>query len=107
VAPATAILDYDIPQWAHDGSPRDPKPYRLPQPRQFVFGLSAAAEENLRRALSVHSMTINGLTKAITRIRATWQVRQCQVPTDAVRNAESPNASVRTWIPATSDTSSS
>ena len=74
-APADAWLDYDIPRWQADGLPLDPRAYALPEPQRFTFRMSPEGEEKVLRVLAVHSMTQNGLAKAITRVRTNWQQR--------------------------------
>jgi hypothetical protein len=85
-APVTATLPFDIPKWVADGSPIDLFPYRLSTPQPFEFRLNDGAAEKLRRVLTLHQLTLNGLTKAVTRIRAEWQVRDC-IPVAAGRPA--------------------
>jgi len=77
VAPGIAMLDYDIQKWVSDGAPKDPAPYRLTEPQEFEFKVSATGERELRKAFQVWTADIKGLSKLVTRIQLAWQVRNC------------------------------
>ena len=77
LAPATALLSYDVRRWLADGMPRDSAAYRLPASRRFVFELSPQATRELEAAVRTWSTSLVGLTKGVTRIRAAAQVRDC------------------------------
>jgi radical SAM superfamily enzyme YgiQ (UPF0313 family) len=75
--PIQLSLQYDIPAWIRDGSPIDTTPYRLAAPRNFVLRLSAEGAHELEAALRVWTPQAIGLSKLITRIRFSAQVRDC------------------------------
>jgi radical SAM superfamily enzyme YgiQ (UPF0313 family) len=75
LTPATGTLRWDIARWIADGTPIDPSPYRLSAPTVFEFCLKEDAARELRRAFAVWTADLKGLSKLVTRIQATWQVR--------------------------------
>jgi radical SAM superfamily enzyme YgiQ (UPF0313 family) len=77
MSPHRATLRYDIACWLADGSPKDPRPYRLHQPKEFEFRLCEEGDRGLGAALRVWSAELKGLTKLMKRIRVAWQVREC------------------------------
>jgi len=77
VAPAVATLQYDIPDWIADSMPMGTENYRLPAPTTFEFRLSHEGERELRAAMEVWTMSLKGLSKLVTRIQQSWQVRDC------------------------------
>ncbi len=81
LAPADASLHYDFPAWTADGMPGDPSTFRLARPTQFTFELSEEGSTEMAKALAVWTTHIRGLSKLVTRIRVTSQVRGCR-PTD-------------------------
>lgn len=78
LSPVEATLQYDIATWVSSGMPPDPTPFRLQSPQTFVFDLPPEALRELKAGLDVWTTSLKGLTKGITRIRATAQVRQCR-----------------------------
>ena len=78
LAPAAAMMTYDIPVWLASGDFANPGGYRLAAPAQFVFKLTEDAEDELSKALAVWTTHIRGLSKMVTRIRTESQVRQCR-----------------------------
>ena len=78
LAPTAAMLNYDIAAWLASGNLTDPSAYRLHEPTQFVFKLSADGEDELSKALIVWTTHIRGLSKLVTRVRTESQVRQCR-----------------------------
>ena len=78
LAPTAAMLHYDIAAWLASGNLSDPSLYRLMEPTQFVFKLTADGEDELAKALSVWTTHIRGLSKLVTRVRTESQVRQCR-----------------------------
>jgi radical SAM superfamily enzyme YgiQ (UPF0313 family) len=75
---AVATLGYDVPAWLAAGMPHDVGSFRLPSARDFVFRLSPEAENELAAALRVWTTSLRGLTKGVTRIRPSAQVRSCE-----------------------------
>jgi radical SAM superfamily enzyme YgiQ (UPF0313 family) len=69
-------MQYDIPQWITDGMPIDITPYKLQQSEPFDFRLSDEGAREMQAALKVWTPTLKGLTKMVTRIRMTWQIRR-------------------------------
>ncbi len=78
LSPAVATLGYDVPAWLAAGMPHDVRPFRLSSARDFVFRLSSEAENELAAALRVWTTSLRGLTKGVTRIRPSAQVRSCE-----------------------------
>ena len=77
--PVEVRMHYDIARWMEDGAPSDTASYRFPAPRDFVFRLGADGERELEAALGVWTQKALGLSKLITRIRYSAQVRDCEV----------------------------
>jgi radical SAM superfamily enzyme YgiQ (UPF0313 family) len=75
--PVECWFSVDIPAWLNAGAPRDSRPYRFSSPHQFVFTLSVDNLRELEGALKVWSSRSIGLSKLITRIRYSAQVRDC------------------------------
>ncbi len=78
LAPASAILRYDIESWLSHGNLLDPAPYRLEKATGFEFQLSPESKRELEAALKVWSTDLKGLTKMVTRIKVAWQIRSCR-----------------------------
>lgn len=78
LAPAAARMDYDVAAWIEAGRPRDVRPFRLPRPQEFLFELPPESARELKAWLEVWTATLKGLTKGVTRIRATAQMRTCR-----------------------------
>ncbi|MCX6620123.1 MAG: hypothetical protein NTY38_03405 [Acidobacteria bacterium] len=72
-----AKLDYEIDAWLEAGSPKDPTPFKLPEPRTVVFHLKEESARELGAALVSWTDQLKGLTKMVTRIQVTWQERAC------------------------------
>ncbi len=66
---------YDIPAWIEAEMPLDLKPFRLEQPEVFHFSLSPAGVSELQAALRVWTTSLKGLTRLVTRIRSSSQIR--------------------------------
>jgi hypothetical protein len=75
--PMECLLAYDIPSWLTAGAPKDTQPTRFPAARRFIFTLSVENMRELEGALKVWSSRSIGLSKLITRIRYSAQVRDC------------------------------
>jgi radical SAM superfamily enzyme YgiQ (UPF0313 family) len=72
-------MRHNIPAWIQDGAPLDVSPYRFTEPRKFVFRLGPDETRELEGALQVWTAKAIGLSKLITRIRYTAQVRDCKL----------------------------
>lgn len=79
VGAVTARLSYDVGSWLKDGAPHDVSPYRFAAPRDVEFRLSEEGVEELRAAIKVWTSHLTGLSKLVTRIRVTSQVRHARV----------------------------
>lgn len=75
LAPVRATMRYDVRAWIDAGMPADTRPYRLAAPQEFVFELPPDAHRELKAGLEVWTATLKGLTKGITRIKASAQTR--------------------------------
>ncbi len=77
--PVTAVLHYDIPQWIADDFPRETASYLNSvgkgKLRTMTFRLSEDGARELESAFRVWSSELTGLTKLVTRIRVTSQIR--------------------------------
>ena len=74
--PVSTSLRYDISAWIEAGLPRDVSPFLMAATgRQVVFRLTPEGEHELRAALKVWTTSLKGLTKGVTRIRNSAQVR--------------------------------
>lgn len=74
--PVEIELHYDVPAWIADGCPRDPGRYAIPEGRKFRMSLSDEGSRELAAAFRVWSTKLTGLSKLVTRIRVTSQIRQ-------------------------------
>jgi len=81
LAPVSARLDFDIARWLQDGSPLEVMQYRLPEAQAFEFCLSAEGAREMEAALKVWTINLKGLSKLVTRIQSSWQVRSCRMYT--------------------------
>jgi len=88
LAPADATLGHDVPAWIEAGMPADVRSFRLSPAREVVFRLSPEGEAELKSALRVWTTSLSGLTKGVTRIRASAQVRHCELVSDSAARAE-------------------
>ena len=78
--PVKASFRYDVEGWVKAGMPRDVGSYAFPGgPQTVEFRLSEDGERELRSAFVVWSTSLKGLTKMVTRIRTSAQVRTWQV----------------------------
>lgn len=84
-----AHLTYDIGAWLDAGCPKDPTPFRANRAEPVVFRLSEESEHELRAALHSWTSQLKGLTKMVTRIQVTWQVRECHFLNRGVEMAAS------------------
>ena len=75
--PVQAPMQHNIGGWLAQTELGDPAAYRLGAPQPFVFHLTEDARRELSAALSVWTLHIKGLTKMVTRINVSWQVREC------------------------------
>jgi len=75
---ARAVLNYDFPAWLAEGDVTNPEPYRLPEPRWFVFELTNEGFQEMKSALAVWTNHIRGLSKLVTRIKVESQIRTCR-----------------------------
>ncbi len=71
---------YDIAGWLAAERPWDPTPFRLSEPTVVRFALNAEAKSELEGALKVWTNTLPGITKMVTRIRVSAQVRDAEMP---------------------------
>jgi radical SAM superfamily enzyme YgiQ (UPF0313 family) len=78
LSPARAMMHYDVGAWIEAGRPHDVRPFRLPRSQEFLFELPLESSRELNAWLEVWTATLKGLTKGVTRIRATAQVRNCR-----------------------------
>jgi radical SAM superfamily enzyme YgiQ (UPF0313 family) len=76
LAPVKTALRHDIKAWLAAGMPQDVTPFRLSGAREVSFHLSEEGERELKAALQVWTTSLKGLTKGVTRIRSSAQVRQ-------------------------------
>ncbi|WP_321471609.1 B12-binding domain-containing radical SAM protein [uncultured Paludibaculum sp.] len=75
--PVEAGFLFDIPGWLAAGTPFETAPFRRAEARRCVFQLSDDGALELESALQVWTAKSIGLSKLITRIRYTAQVRDC------------------------------
>jgi hypothetical protein len=76
LSPAQGTFNYDIGAWLAAGRPSDIAPFRLPAPMPVRFALTGESRSELEDALQVWTNTLPGLTKMVTRIRVSAQVRE-------------------------------
>jgi hypothetical protein len=76
LAPRYAEFSYDIAAWLRDGAPVDPTAFRLATPKIFEFAVPEESATQIRDALEVWGTDLKALTKGVTRIRSTAQVRR-------------------------------
>ena len=97
LAASEGEFTYDIAGWLAAGRPKDPTPFRLGEPTKVRFELDDESAAELSSALDVWTNTLPGLTKMVTRIRVSCQVRQSSpvepMATSAGRK-EGPSATV-------------
>ncbi len=78
VQPIELQLTHDIPAWIEAGAPLETTPYRLPQPQTFVFRVTSGGARELDAAMKVWTTATIGLSKLVTRIKVSAQVRECE-----------------------------
>ncbi|HXF78963.1 MAG TPA: cobalamin-dependent protein [Usitatibacter sp.] len=78
LASANAVFDYDIATWVASKDFAHPESYRFPAPTEVRFQLSEEGRRELDGALAVWSLHVKGLTKLVTRINVSSQVRSCK-----------------------------
>ncbi|MBI2800513.1 MAG: radical SAM protein [Gammaproteobacteria bacterium] len=78
--PVSTTLNFDIPRWIADGFPHETSNYRNGKRRAMTFRLSEEGARELESAFRVWSSGLAGLTKLVTRIRVTSQIRTCEFP---------------------------
>ena len=76
--PVEARLRHDIAGWLSGGAPAETGPWRFSDLQSFIFRLSSEGAREMEAALSLWSPKAIGLSKLITRIRYTAQVRECE-----------------------------
>ena len=76
--PLELPFQYDVPAWLAAGVPTEMEAYRFQSPHRFAFTLNSENVRELDGALKVWSARSIGLSKLITRIRHSAQVRDCQ-----------------------------
>jgi radical SAM superfamily enzyme YgiQ (UPF0313 family) len=76
-APVELTMRHDIQGWIEAGMPRDLRGFVHAMPRRYVFKLTDEGARELEAALKVWSSRLIGLSKLVTRIRVTSQVRTC------------------------------
>ena len=79
LAPATAMLHYNIPAWLACSELRNPNEFRLPRPMEFAFELSGEGRLEMERSLAVWTTHVRGLSKLVTRVKVDAQVRVCRL----------------------------
>jgi len=77
LAPVRADIGYDLEAWVEAGLPKNPSPFRLDAPASFEFRLSAEGARELESALKMWTASLKGLSKLVTRVKTSWQVREC------------------------------
>jgi len=78
LAPTPALLRYDFVRWLRDGSPKDPRSYRLEEPQEFEFYLTPEGARGLEGMLKTWTTDIKGLAKMVKRINPNWQEKVCR-----------------------------
>jgi len=81
LAPRSATLSYHIESWLQSEDLTDISRYRLDEPTVFEFGLSEGSAEEIRSAFDVWGSELKGLSKLVTRIKTSSQVRFCRPQT--------------------------
>jgi len=76
--PVETRLRYDVDAWRAAGCPKEVAAFRLAVPTVFVFALTPEGSKELEAALNVWTSKLTGLTKLVTRIRVSSQVRVCR-----------------------------
>jgi radical SAM superfamily enzyme YgiQ (UPF0313 family) len=74
--PIETSLNYDFERWLASDDLSLPQLYRFDEPRRCEFRLSREGQQELDSALAVWSFELKGLTKLVTRIRITSQIRE-------------------------------
>lgn len=86
--PVITTLHYDFKEWLINDKLGSPQVYEFSEPRSCEFRLSSEGEQELDSALAVWTCELKGLTKLVTRIRTTSQVRELHYLSEqAVRQA--------------------
>ena len=75
VDPVRLDLRYDFPGWLAAGTLQDSPRFKLPGPQAFEFQLSEGGRSELEAALKVWSSRTIGLSKLVTRVKITAQIR--------------------------------
>jgi len=78
ITPADVNLTYDIDRWVSDGCPTDLDAYVFSSPEEWQFRLSEDGRSEIAAAFEVWSAELSGLTKLVTRVRISSQVRTAQ-----------------------------
>ena len=78
LTPVRVTLTYDIKRWIEDGMPMQFGAYRLPDPEEFEFALSADGASGLSAAIQMYGAELKGLIRMMKRIRPSWLTRECR-----------------------------
>jgi len=75
LAPVNASLHHDITQWLDQGATSDYAQFALDAQREAEFYLPEDARRELELALETWELSLRGMTKGVTRIRNSAQIR--------------------------------
>lgn len=75
LAPVTANLQYDITAWLEEGAPADYERFHVGGFQSAEFFLPENARKELELALETWELSLRGMTKGVTRIRNSAQIR--------------------------------
>jgi hypothetical protein len=73
--PTEVEFYHDIERWLEDGCSSNLDTYRFEEPKEVQFQLTEEGHSEIAAALDVWSPELSGLTKLVTRIRISSQVR--------------------------------
>jgi hypothetical protein len=88
-APVAARMEYDFEGWLASSELRSPQCFRFDQARPCEFRLSEEGIQELDSALAVWTYELKGLTKLVTRIRITSQIRELHYLSEEGANGSS------------------
>ena len=77
LSPVRVVLRFDLNRWIADGLPNNVDYYRLGEPAEFEFRLTEEGAREMSSALETWTRSLKGLSKMVTRIRNSWQIRVC------------------------------
>jgi radical SAM superfamily enzyme YgiQ (UPF0313 family) len=92
LAPCETQLTYDIGGWLAEGAPADWDRFRWTQPTLVRFQLPESSARELESAFQVWSSRLTGLSKLVTRIKTSSQIRDYSLAADALAPALSTSA---------------